>query len=90
MRCLHQLNTATRLNTALPLMTSEDGLLLLEAATSLARDQKLLATLPQGMRVFVLEKDIQARALTPLKEVEVINDSQWVALTLEAERVCSW
>ena len=90
MRCLHQITDITRLKIAQPLMSTDDGLLLLEAATSLASDQQRLGTLPLGMRVFVLEKDLQARALTPLQAVEVISDSQWVALTLEAEGVCSW
>jgi len=92
MACLHQINATQKLPLCLRLLTAGDRLLLTETAVSLILDTQALQQLPAGVELLALEDDLLARGLSEKlpSGVKAISDNQWVAATLEAERVCSW
>lgn len=92
MTTLHQLNNSNQLTSCLKLLSEKDKLLLIEAAVALVVKTDFLQQLPTGVKVFALTKDLQARGLLALcpAEIKPLSDSEWVAASLEAYRVCSW
>ncbi|MFK7160903.1 DsrH/TusB family sulfur metabolism protein [Marinospirillum sp. MEB164] len=85
MPSLHQINHPHKLAQALPLMQAEDAIVLVEQGVNLLQ-QPIQLTQP----LYALKKDCQARAITPHATCTLIDHAQWVALTLEYDRVCSW
>lgn len=92
MATLHQLNTSHKLVNCLKLLAATDQLLLIESAVTLAVDANFLQQLPSSVKVLALSSDLQARGLltTCPAIIQTLSDAQWVAATLEADRVCSW
>lgn len=75
----------------LPLLTSNDRLLLLEEGIYLLLDSGFLQALPDGLARHVLATDLQARGLQARlpDDWTALDDQAWVALTLAVDRVCS-
>ncbi|NLW05145.1 MAG: sulfurtransferase complex subunit TusB [Pseudomonadaceae bacterium] len=92
MATLYQLNAPYKLACCLKLLTATDRLVLIESAVALVVDTHFLKQLPVGLKVFALNDDLQARGLLNAcpAAVQAISDTQWVAESLEADRVCSW
>ena len=92
MATLHQLNAQHQLANCLNLLAATDQLLLIESAVVLAIDANFLQQLPSSVKVLALSDDLQARGLLHAcpAAISLISDAQWVAATLEADRVCSW
>lgn len=92
MSTLHQINHSARLNTCLPLLATGDRLLLIESAVVLAASRDFLLALPEGVQLLALAQDLQARGLQHHlpPTVNTISDAEWVALSLEVDRVISW
>lgn len=92
MATLHQLNVPHKLANCLKLLAATDCLLLIESAVVLAIDTHFLQQLPSSVKVLALSGDLQARGLLAAcpATITAISDAQWVAATLEADRVCSW
>ena len=92
MATLYQLNAPYKLGSCLKLATATDKLVLIESAVALVADAHFLKQLPVGLKVFALSDDLQARGLLAAcpASIQAISDAQWVAASLEADRVCSW
>lgn len=92
MATLHQLNTETKLANCLKLLAAGDSLVLIESGVALVAKVNFLPQLPTGINVLVLKSDLQARGLlaTCPSSIRVISDAEWVEVSLEADRVCSW
>ncbi|TBV10064.1 sulfurtransferase complex subunit TusB [Phytopseudomonas dryadis] len=83
----------TRLDSCLRLLGPGDGLLLCGDATyalqPASRHIRALAQLDEGIELFTLEEDMQARALQA-GPVQVIDYPQFVALACRFDKVNSW
>lgn len=92
MASLHQLNAQHKLANCLKLLAKTDSLVLIESAVALAVQADFLKQLPQGVSVFALSSDLQARGLLNncSPAIQLLSDAEWVAASLEADRVCSW
>lgn len=92
MATLYQLNAPCKLVSCLKLLTATDSLVLIESAVALVANTHFLKQLPVGLKVFALSDDLQARGLLAAcpASIQAISDAQWVAASLEADRVCSW
>ncbi|WP_054901626.1 sulfurtransferase complex subunit TusB [Pseudomonas sp. NBRC 111131] len=82
-----------RLHSCLRLVGDEDGVLLCGDAVYALRDgsepQRLLRDAGLGQRLFALDEDLQARAIT--SELATTVDYQaFVALSLHYDKVNSW
>jgi len=92
MATLHQLNAQHKLANCLKLLATTDNLLLIESAVMLSLDARFLQQLPSGVKVLALSNDLQARGLLNNcpPAIQPLTDTEWVAVRLEADRVCSW
>nr|WP_284060492.1 sulfurtransferase complex subunit TusB [Pseudomonas sp. NW5] len=76
------------------LLGEGDGLLLCGEAVNALRPQAaasaVLATLPAGCQLFVLEEDALARAIAIEAPVQSVDYPDFVALTLQFDKVNSW
>jgi len=90
---LHTLNSPpsdvnTR-NQCFSALSENDELLLIEDAVYLALPIHL-AKLPKNIVVYALEIDLDARGIKADQSIHVINDAEFVKLTLRCDRVVSW
>lgn len=92
MTTLHQLSAQHQLANCLKTLAATDSLVLIESAVVFVIQANFLSQLPVGLKVFALSSDLQARGLLTScpAEIQAISDTEWVAATLEADRVCSW
>lgn len=94
MTTLHQIHRADRLNQDIvQWWQTDDTLLLIEGAVVALTHTQWRHSLPEGIRVAALKDDIIARGL-PLdslpQDVTLLSDQDWVALTIQHDRVLSW
>ncbi|ODC03695.1 hypothetical protein BFW38_09215 [Terasakiispira papahanaumokuakeensis] len=94
MTTLHQIHRADRLNqNIVQWWQADDTLLLIEGAVVALTHAQWRHGLPEGIRVAALKDDIIARGL-PLdnlpQDVTLLSDQDWVALTIQHDRVLSW
>ncbi len=89
LHCLHHANPDA-LHRALAADQTGDALLLREDAVLLARHELLQQT-PFAVR-YALQADVEARGLQRLLPgfVQLISDAEFVALTLQHDRVIAW
>ncbi|WP_028238857.1 sulfurtransferase complex subunit TusB [Stutzerimonas azotifigens] len=84
----------SRLDSCLVLMSVRDGLLLSgDAVYALqpgSAPHAALRTRPAGARLYALEEDVRARALSAGDDVELIDYPRFVELAGEFDRVNSW
>lgn len=97
MKTLHVLSSSPfsddRLSSCLRLLASGDGLLLCGDATYATQPgnshAEALAAL-QGVALYVLAEDIQARGLEPAAAIEQIDYPRFVALACAFSKVNTW
>lgn len=84
----------TRLDSCLRLLGPGDGLLLCGDATyalqPTGRHAQALARLDDGIELFALAEDVQARALQAGPALQLIDYPQFVALSCRFDKVNSW
>ncbi|RUO81254.1 hypothetical protein CWI84_00365 [Idiomarina tyrosinivorans] len=68
---------------------SQDAAVLLSGKALLQANDSNLSPL-KGVACFALANEIAALGITPTTSLTVINDEQWVALTLAAKQVITW
>ncbi|UCJ15618.1 sulfurtransferase complex subunit TusB [Pseudomonas sp. MM211] len=83
-----------RLSSCLRLLGSGDGLLLCGDATYASQPGTLhaesLSALGDGIALFAMEEDIQARGLQPASGLQQIDYPGFVALAIRFDKVNSW
>ncbi|SHM79757.1 sulfurtransferase complex subunit TusB [Phytopseudomonas punonensis] len=97
MKTLHVISSSPfsddRLSSCLRLLGSDDGLLLCGDATYATQPgsshAEALAAL-QGVSLYALDEDIQARGLKPAVAIERIDYPRFVALACEFSKVNTW
>jgi sulfur relay protein TusB/DsrH len=71
--------------------SANDALLLLQDAVYALNHSLLKTLVAQQKTIYLLENDLIARGLhCDIKQLNVINDQQWLALCIECENVISW
>ena len=85
----------TRFSSCLPLLAAGDGLLLSGDAVYALQPGgealRALQQLPEGIALFALQEDLQARSLNVSQErIEVIDYTAFVDLCIAYSRVNSW
>lgn len=94
---LHTVNRSPYQNSALKqclaFISAPAALLLIEDGTYAATNaaEHYLATLPDGITVYALQADIEARGLNNLhSQIHVIDDAGFVDLSVVCERMQAW
>lgn len=95
MSCLHTLSKAPSsglLQQCLPLLSSGDALLLLEDGVYCAMDAASLAGIQQGVSVYALREDLQARGILNrcVDSVTSVSNKRFVELCCRHERLVNW
>lgn len=84
----------SRLASCLRLLNGNDGVLLCGDAVYALQDgtriSQALELMPPSIGLYVLQEDVQARALQMPERVQCIDYPQFVALTLHFAKVNSW
>lgn len=91
--CLHLLMSSSTdtVRACLRHAGAGDSILLLDKAVSLLLEQSWTLELPEGVRIFVAQADVQARALPELAEPgEMIDDRAWAELVSRYPHCLSW
>lgn len=97
MNTLHLLNespfSSNVFKTALAFIHKQDGILLTgNAVYILQSNSSLLSQMSQSsIKIYALDEDIEARAITPLaNDIKIINYSEFVMLCTEYNKVVTW
>ena len=92
---LHKVSTSPfesgSLSQCLKIMTSEDGLLLLQDGVYATKHQDFLPRLESLPNVYLLTDDLKARAVsTETPKLKQVSYEQFVELSLQYTKVLSW
>ncbi|AEF22466.1 sulfurtransferase complex subunit TusB [Pseudomonas fulva] len=97
MKTLHVLSSSPfsddRLSSCLRLLGNGDGLLLCGDATYAAQPGTQYAealTVLQGVALYALDEDIQARGLKPAADIQRVDYPGFVALACQFSKVNTW
>jgi len=93
--CLHILNKLPehrRTAACRQQLESNDQLLLTEDGVLALSEPGWLVTLPEEMAIFALEPDVAARGIrgNASNRIQIIDYSDFVRLTEEADKILSW